>query len=78
MPTSMGTKRRIATILGELAVIVVGVFIALAADAWNQERSARREGQDLLHLLGQELELNLEALNDIAVARRELRRLYSR
>lgn len=41
MPRSDGVGLRSARILTELVVIVVGVLLALAADRWNQSRSAR-------------------------------------
>jgi hypothetical protein len=57
-------KRSMSYAIAELAVIVVGVLIALFAEsAWN-DHNGRREGKAYLSRLSAELQKNLEYLND--------------
>ena len=80
---SMPNRRRtvIARSLGELAVIVVGVLIALWVNSWAEERSELEAQDYLLASLTEEVATNVLALdstvtkeNDILTAMRILNR----
>lgn len=70
----MSKNDRLLKALGEFGVIVLGVVVALTADAWYQARSEQREGAALVVALREELELNLAAL-DLVAGRAEEARL---
>ncbi len=48
--------------LGELVIVVVGVLIALATDAWNDDRLARLEEAELVARLINDLERDVDRL----------------
>jgi hypothetical protein len=68
-------KNRFWRVLGEFAVVVLGVFIALAAESWWSERNDRRYERELRDDMLAEFEANLRILeadlaaNDTAHAR---------
>ena len=74
MSTKAASRRSLA-FFGEFFVIVVGVFVALAAETWWSEREERAYEQDLRQDMLAEFEANLRileadlAVNDTARAR---------
>jgi hypothetical protein len=56
MQRSEGVGLRSARILAELVVIIVGVLLALAADRWNQARSARASEASYLERFAEEIQ----------------------
>jgi hypothetical protein len=50
---------------GELAVIVVGVFLALAADSWREAQVDARREADYLRSLAAEVERSVTALDQV-------------
>ena len=51
--------------LGEIAVIVVGVLVALAVDHWRQNRAYRRIEQEHLVLMNKDLARDVEVLSEL-------------
>jgi hypothetical protein len=68
-------KNRFWRVVGEFAVVVLGVFVALAAESWWSERAERRYERELREDMRAEFEANLRILeadlaaNDTAHAR---------
>lgn len=50
----------------EFVIVVVGIFVALQADGWNQERQDRRLEQEYLARLADEARANLGRLSEYA------------
>jgi hypothetical protein len=49
-------------VLIELVIVIVGVFIGLQVNNWNQARSESRLGQDYVKRLTRDLQENLAGL----------------
>jgi hypothetical protein len=54
------------TVIIELLVVVVGIFLGLQADAWNEARNDRQKEQFHLGQLMTDAELNASELGDLA------------
>ncbi len=57
-----GPRRDVRRLIGEFAMLVIGVMVALSADSWWQDRRAGAEIQSLLIVLEAELEENRRSL----------------
>lgn len=51
--------------LGEIALVVIGILIALQIDTWNEERKSQSEEKAILANLNREFMQNKEALNAV-------------
>ena len=49
--------------IGEIALVVIGILIALAINNWNEDRKERIEEKELLEGLKQDLERNMELIS---------------
>ena len=58
--------------IGEVILIVLGIFIALQIDNWNQDRQEREKEQVLLTQLRQEFSAGLQQLENKMVLRKNL------
>ena len=54
------TQKYILNALGEIALVVIGILIALQINNWNEWRKGRELEEYYLHQLRQELEYNLD------------------
>ncbi|MCJ7465351.1 MAG: DUF6090 family protein [Maribacter sp.] len=50
--------------LGEVALVMIGILLAVQVNAWNQERNDRKEEQQVLKQLKAEFEANRDQIND--------------
>lgn len=50
--------------IGEIALVVLGILIALYLNNWNNHRQNRKQEQQILHQLHDEFRANLEQLNE--------------
>ncbi len=50
--------------IGEIALVMIGILLALQVNNWNEEQKRRVEERDLLLELRRELNLNLKGLNN--------------
>ena len=60
----------VAIALGELILLVIGIFIALQIDNWNQERQEKKTIDAYLVLISKDLQadiLNIEGLLEIRI-----------
>lgn len=69
-PGNTGKYLRYA--LGEIALVVLGILIALQIDSWNQNRQDRKQEQVVLNQLLDEYTSNLEQLKSKMYIRREV------
>ena len=51
--------------IGEIALVVIGILIALQIDTWNEERKSQSEEKAILANLNREFMQNKEALNAV-------------
>jgi len=51
--------------LGEIALVVVGILIALQVNNWNEDQKAERETETYLNALRQELQNNIRYLRNV-------------
>ena len=61
--TSKNSTRYLKYAVGEIALVVTGILIALAINNWNQHRKDRIKEQKVLKQLKTEYQSNLEQLN---------------
>jgi len=53
--------------IGEIALVVVGILIALSINNWNQNRINQIEKKELLSKLNTEFNVNIKILNDFRI-----------
>ena len=70
--------------IGEIALVIIGILIAVSINTWNEERKQKNEEQSILQDLKKEMEGNLSALNNVIEghqksfeAAKEMRALFS-
>lgn len=63
----------IRKILLEATAIAIGVFVALLADNWNEERKDRQIGQQFLYGIALDVNLNTERIIDLKTVAESLR-----
>ena len=52
--------------IGEIALVVIGILIALQVNNWNEDRINRLEEEQILHHLHEEFELNKSKLSEVS------------
>jgi len=56
--------RNWSAVLGELLIVVAGVYLGLQASNWNDSRKESQRGRDYLQRLNDELQLDARSLDD--------------
>ena len=64
--------------LGEIALVVIGILIALQVDNWNDRRLERQEAQSVYHSVQQQISEDREKLLEVAAYNLERSRAYER
>lgn len=57
-------RRNWSAVLGELLIVVAGVYLGLQASNWNDSRKESQRGRDYLQRLNDELQLDARSLDD--------------
>ncbi len=61
---SGSTRRYLLYAIGEIALVVIGILIALQINTWNEQRKKRITEREILIGLQENLELNVNKLNE--------------
>jgi len=59
-------RRNWSAVLGELLIVVAGVYLGLQASNWNDSRRESQRGREYLQRLHDELQLGARSLDDIS------------
>ena len=63
-PVLSAVERYLLYAIGEIALVVIGILIALQINNWNEHRKEQAIELKLLHSLKEEISANIEQLNN--------------